>query len=337
MADMIDQVPTILTETQRNKVASEVLALTAIVRPILRGTLLAIKEEAARDAGGKEKLLLRQLARIYRQGDGDCGVCFEYAVHDAILRHDSHVLDRVDTALKRYCKIRGGDPASILFGVEKTGAIQLIKTAKEILTDNSRLLAGVRGQPAKLKRHLDSAAAAFRRQNSTQLPWSISGIWKADLFIGRRLPDQWVGTTVKINQDHLEAARGLRVGIVPCRQGRTDNVQKDDRKNLIVCPLPHDGAFMEIFYQGWAIVQHFLRADAYVPKEVMLPRAADRQVCRYLEERRDFAVVDVIEALEPLAQPELLDANQDAEVTLRRGDDSDTGAIIAPIASFVSA
>jgi hypothetical protein len=282
-------------------VAGEVAALIAVVRPILHGTLMALKEEAAADAGGRQNLLLRQLARIYRQGDGDCGICFEYAVYDAILRRDNHVMDRIDTSLADFCRIRGGDPASILFGAEKNGAFQLIRTAKELLTDDSRLLSGTRGQPCKLRRHLDSVATAFRRADvRDELPWSISGLWKADLFLGRPAADQWVGTTVKINQDHLQHARGLRIGIVPCRQGRTDNVVRDDTKNLIVCPLPHDGAFMEVFYQGWAIVQQFLRADAQMPGEVYLPRAADRQVCRYLEERREYPVVQVLEALQPL-------------------------------------
>jgi len=333
----MDNTLDLFTQAQLHPVDSEVGALVAVVRPILRGTLASLKEEAVADAGGREKMLLRQLARIYRQGDGDCGICFEYAVHDAILRKDQHILDRIDTSLASHCKIRGGDAASILFGAEKSGTFQLIKTAKELLTDDSRLLAGIRGQPCKLKRHLDSVATAFRRVDKRlELPWSISGLWKADLFIGRTAPDQWVGTTVKINQDHLQHARGLRVGIVPCRQGRSDAVRMDYQKNLIICPLPHDGSFMEIFYQGWAIVQQFLKADAHLPKEVALPRAADRQVCRYLEERRDFPVIDVIDALEPLAQPQLLKTESDEKaVTFQKGAAGATGSIIAPLPTIV--
>ncbi|MFN7952902.1 MAG: hypothetical protein U0610_14355 [bacterium] len=61
---------------------------------------------------------------------------------------------------------------------------------------------------------------------------------------------------------------------------------------------------MEVFYQGWGIVQQFIFADAKLPKEVNLPRPADRQVARYLEDRRSFAARDVIDASSPLAQPE---------------------------------
>jgi len=91
---------------------------------------------------------------------------------------------------------------------------------------------------------------------------------------------------------------------------------------------------MEVFYQGWQIVQQFIHADAWVPREVALPRPADRQVCRFLEERRDFPVLDVLAALMPLAQPELLATQEgDLDVSLTRGDESDTGLIIAPVAA----
>ncbi|PZQ16468.1 MAG: hypothetical protein DI564_07510 [Rhodanobacter denitrificans] len=322
-------------ELQRNPVADEVQALIAVVIPILRGVLFAIKDEAMHDAGGIDAIRLRQIPRAYRPGDGDCGISFEYAVHDAIARGNPIVLDRISTALSEHCRIRGGDPASILFGAEKSGAVQLIQTAREVLTDDSRLLSGTRGQPVKLKRHIDAVAAAFRRSNARQLlPESINGLWKADLFVGDRAPDQWVGTTVKINPRHLEGAQGLRLAVVPSQQGRNDAIRRDEQRNLIVVPLPYDGSFMEVFYQGWQIVQQFIHADACVPREVHLPRPPDRQVCRFLEERREFPVIDVLAALQPLAQPELLATQEgNLDVSLRRGEESDTSLLIAPMAS----
>ncbi len=47
---------------------------------------------------------------------------------------------------------------------------------------------------------------------------------------------------MKINPAHLEPARGLRVGIVPSRQGKSDKITLDSQKNLVVCPIPHDGS-----------------------------------------------------------------------------------------------
>lgn len=164
------------------------------------------------------------LARLYRPGDGDCGICFEYAVHDAISNGEPDVLERIDDALTRHCRVQGDKATSILFGAEKTGSQQLIDTTGEVLTDDSLLLHGRRGRPLKLKRHLNLIAAAFRRKGvRPALPYSISGLWKADLFLGKSDTDRWVGTTVKINPQRLESARGLRVGIVPAQDGQTES------------------------------------------------------------------------------------------------------------------
>ncbi len=325
-------------EEQLNPVADEVSALTAVVRPILTGLLYALKADVVAEVGGFPNVKLRMLPRLYRPGDGDCGLCFEYAVHDAMNRGEGSVLERVSDALAR-CNVPGSERASILFAAEKTGTLRLIETAKESLTEESRLLAGNRGQPAKLRRHIDAVAAAFRRQDiRAQLPYSISGLWKADLFLGCTDSDRWVGTSVKINPTHLEPARGLRIGIIPTLEGRGDRVRLDDGRNLVICPIPHDQAFMEVFYLGWQVVKEFIAADANLPREVALPRPPERQVARYLADRREFPVLDVIEVLEPLAQPELLETEaRQAAVVDRREAESEAQALEAPIARRVNA
>jgi hypothetical protein len=258
-------------ERQLNAVADEVLALTAVVRPILMGVLYALKDDVVQQAGGRENITLALLARLYRAGDGDCGICFEYAVHEAMTRRDPRVVERVNDAI-RLCRINGNDPRSILFGLEKSGTLQLIDSVAEMLTEDSRVLAGTVGQPPKLLKHLHTIAGAFRNARTRlALPSSICGLWKADLVLGYPEREQWVGTSVKINPAQLEGAPGLRIGIVPVRQGRTDKVRRDEDRNLVICPLHHDADFMQVFYEGWRIVQAFIEADAQVPKEVSLP------------------------------------------------------------------
>lgn len=53
-------------------------------------------------------------------------------------------------------------------------------------------------------------------------------------------------------------------------------------------------------------MQQFIYADAEMPKEVALPIPSHRQVVKELVSRREFSIVEVIEALKPIAQPELL-------------------------------
>jgi hypothetical protein len=210
-------------EFQLNPVADPVSALIGVVRPILLGTLFALKRDVVDEVGGFENVKLKMLPRLYRKGDGDCGICFEYAVHDAVTRADEMVIDRVSDALGTYCRVPGDDLGSILFGAEKAGSQQLIDTAVSQLTDESRVLSGTRGRPVKLRNHLTSIATAFRRPEARKaLPQSIRGLWKADLFLGHSDSDRWVGTSVKINRDHLEPARGLRIGIVPSREGESE-------------------------------------------------------------------------------------------------------------------
>ena len=96
-------------ERQLNPVADEVAALTAVVRPILKGVLYALKNDIVAQAGGRGNLSLAMLARLYRAGDGDCGICFEYAVHEAMNRGDSQVLNKVNDAI-RLCRIQGTQP-----------------------------------------------------------------------------------------------------------------------------------------------------------------------------------------------------------------------------------
>ncbi len=294
-------------EIQTAPVADEVSALMAVIRPILQGLLFGLKHEVIAECGGVNNLRLFMLPRAYRPGSGDCGICFEYAAHDAINRKVPSVVEKVSDSLSRYCRVPGNDTASILFGAEKTGALQVIGSPANLLTDESRVLTGAQAQPPKLKQYIQTLTDAFRRSSQRErLPSSISGLWKADLFLGNRDSDRWVGTTVKINRSHLEGAAGLRIGIVPARYGAGDAISFDEAKNLVICPLPYDGAFMEIFYTGWTIVQQFLAADAKVPPPAALPIGAHIMVAKFLEDRRGYPVLDVIEAMKPVAQPELL-------------------------------
>lgn len=321
----------IRAQVQRNQVADEVSALIAVVRPILVGLLFGLKGEAVTDLGGYENVKLRSLARARRRKDGDLGICFEYAVHDALRRRDPMVCERVEAALS-ICAIPGEQLNSILFAIEKTGSEQLIDTARELITAESRIMSGTRGHPAKLQKHLNGIAQAFRRPKAREaLPYSISGVWKADLFVGNTDSDRWAATTVKSNPAHLEGARGLRVGIVPAQEGQSDAPFKDDDRNLVVCPLLYDGDFYEIFLEGWQTVQFFLAADAKLPKPAALPGGPKRQVARILAERRDFPVLDVVDALAPLAQPELLDTEeQQAEVAFTRDVPAEMQLVLTP-------
>ncbi|MEV6797654.1 hypothetical protein AB0M91_04820 [Micromonospora rifamycinica] len=328
----------IRAEYQASPVADPVEAKVAIMRPILASILQSLNAESIRPFGYAEEnksrgaLPLHMLGRLHAEGDGDVGIAFEYAIHEAVLTRRSDVMERVADALK-LCKIRRGEAESIFFAIEKSGSEQVINTRMELITETSLVLAGTRGRPIKLKRHLGGLASAFRRPSTRpSLPQSIRGLWKADLFLGSSAPDHWVGTTVKSNPSQLEGASGLRIGVVPVRAGRTDAVRLDEHRNLIVCPVPHDGAYMQCFYETWRIAQVLMKNNFQAPREVDLPTPVDREVARVFIERRNFTVADVIDATRAFAQPHLLQTNEIevAQEPLGRGLEPETSTIVAP-------
>ncbi len=318
---------------QTNDVHSEYEALFSVIHPILYGLTMTLKQDIVKQVGGYDKISLELFTRLYEPGDGDCGICFEYAVHDAIINKNQDVLERIDSTLSKFCKIKGDTPSSILFGAEKSGQLQFIDSVMEHLTDDSILLPGTKGQPIKLKRHINGVVSAFRKpQDREKLPSSINGLWKADLFVGNTNIDKWVGTTVKINPKQLESARGLRLGIVPCRQGKNDKIYKHETKNLIVCPVPYDQSFMEIFYEGWIIIKKFILARGNMPKEIDLPSGLDRLVCKELVARKKFPILDVLEVLKNMGQPHLMYIEEtEASITSKTKETMKINKIIAPM------
>jgi len=292
-----------------------------MVVPVIEATLFALNEDRIIRLGGLSEWTLADLAREYRDGSGDAGICFEYAVHDAIASRNDLIWPLASDVLETYCGITGGSD-SLLFGPEKNGRIPVLESVENALTDDSQLQVGYRGRPPKLKRHIKTIMRAFRRPDDRKLlPRSMRGVWKADLFLGNITADNWVGTTVKINRRQLEGAEGLRIGVYP-RANDGDMPRKDENLNLIMLPLPYDGEFMELFYKAFNLVRAFLSADARVPAAVMLPDAEDRFIAKELESRRVFPILEVVGAFRDMSQRELL-------VTSEVQDVVPTAAVVA--------
>lgn len=315
-------------EVQRADVSDVARARIALSLPVLKGVLFALQRDRVNRLGGYEKITLADLAREYREGSGDCGICFEYAVHDSLLAKDAYVYDLLSNVLNDFCGVKTG-AESILFGAEKSGGISLIDTSQSLINGDSRVLSGKVGQPAKLKKQWDTIKRALRDTKARErLPASIKGLWKADLFLGSSQEARWIGTTLKLNKSDFQGAAGIRLGIYPeTRKG--EGPTRDDDNNLILCPLPYDASFMEAFYSSFFAVKQFLLADAKVPKPVALPGAVDRFLAQQFEDRRDFPILDVIGAMYPLGQPDLTD---ESVVGPSKDDESAPMDAVAPIA-----
>ena len=303
----------LLKSTQRAEIADAVRSKFAMAVPVLEASLHSLPMDRIGRLGGLAAITLRDLAREFREGSGDAGICFEYAVHEAIATHNRLIHPLVSEVLETFCRIRG-EADSILFGPEKDGRIPILESTQDALTDDSRVYVGNAGRPPKLKKYIPQIIRAFRRnEERNRLPRSIGGLWKADLFAGNPASEQWVGTTVKINPTHLQGARGLRIGIYP-RANARDAPRRDNALNLVRLPLPYDGAFMELFYKAFYLVKAFLNADAQVPPPVALPDAEDRFITQELQARREFPVLQVIEVVRGMSQGNLLENTPVEEV-----------------------
>ncbi|MEK6709629.1 MAG: hypothetical protein AABZ64_03540 [Nitrospinota bacterium] len=295
----------IISSRQQTEIEDPFRSKLAMVVPVLEATLHSLARDRIVRLGGIDGITLHDLAREFRTGHGDAGICFEYAVHEALANQNELIAPLASEVLSKFCKIKDG-AQSILFGPEKDGVIPILESVQDALSDDSVVLVGNAGRPPKLRRYIPQIVNAYRRNEArNSLPRSINGIWKADLFIGNSGPDQWVATTVKINPTHLQGAQGLRIGIYP-KMNEKDRPRRDDQLNLVRLPLPYDGAFMELFYKAFNLVRAFLKADGEVPSPVYLPDAEDRFLCRELSQRKKFPVTQVLPALRDISQENLL-------------------------------
>jgi hypothetical protein len=312
-------------QVQKDAIREAVRARYAMVIPIIRGMLDSANRHMVEELGGPDKITFEEFTRIYVESPGDYGICFEYAVHQSIKDRDPALHPLISEVLEDHCGIKGG-AESILFGAEKTGATRILETATDLLTDDSRVLGGGTGQPAKLKRRLRTLVQALRSEKHREkLPQSIRGLWKADLFLGSAGPDRWVATTLKTRRKDLEVAPGLRIGLYP-EERPGEGPKRDEATNLILCPLPYSSEFMQLFGASFQIVKQLVASHSKRPARAALVYEDDQQVAQWLSERRAFGVREILDALEPIKQPGLVE-----EVKDEAGDDKIGTVAAAPI------
>ncbi|WP_122813302.1 hypothetical protein [Pseudomonas viridiflava] len=290
-------------QIQNAEIDDQVRSKFSMIVPIINGMLNSTKSSILAQAGGRENITFEMFCRIYNEHPGDYGICFEYALHNSIKNRDQSVYPLVSQVLNDFCAIPGG-AESILFGAEKSGDSSVVETAKNSLNDDSKVLVGRQAPPTFLKRHFDTIVSAFRNTTSQQkLPSSISGIWKADLFLGNDVSNYWVAATLKTNKKSIEYAAGLRVALFP-EEKRHESPRREG--DLIYCPLPYDGEFMELFGSSFQVIKQLVASKGKQPSRIALVYPADHEVAKWLADRAHFPVIGILEAIKPIMQPGLI-------------------------------
>ncbi len=90
--------------------------------------------------------------------------------------------------------------------------------------------------------------------------------------------------------------------------------KKDDSTNLIMCPLPYSGEFMQLFGASFQITKQLIAYRAGQPSRVALVYEDDQAVAKWLSDRRNFPVLAILDALEPLKQPGLLEEQLPSDI-----------------------
>jgi len=179
------------------------------------------------------------------------------------------------------------------------------------LNDDSRILAGTVGKPVYFSRYMDAITQSIYSSPAREkLPSSIRGLWRADLFVGSPNTNQWIGTTLKINKDQLVGDIGLRVGMYPEKK-KGEKPVYNEKLNLIMCPLPYDGLFMEMFYKSFFIIRAIVGSDCNMPKPIDLPDSGDRLIAGELIKIKEYPAVEVIDAIRRKGQPNLVTTSGD--------------------------
>src|SRR4051812_1244542 len=114
----------VLESIQLDRIDDAVRSKFSMVVPVLEATLRSLNLERIERFMGVHTITLADLAREYREGDGDAGICYEYAVHHSIATENPLIYPLASEVLEEFCHIAGGSN-SILFGPEKDGTIPI--------------------------------------------------------------------------------------------------------------------------------------------------------------------------------------------------------------------
>lgn len=288
-------------------------ALYAVARSILRAYIDSLSNEDLADLNTDLKdVRLRQFAKIVRldRDKGMRGDGFEWAVHEAILGHEPHVLQPIQVALKKCSPTRLADriPQSLMYGYERAKFLGFVDAVVQDAGNGAILLPEGSGRPFQFGPWVATAAQGAIAE--PHLPDRIKKIWKTDLFLSSENDPRFVAATVKSNLGLLEGGRGLRVGIVPesTLNRNREGVWYDGSKRLWVVSLSDPNGFMGVYNDAYMAVGRAMctLGKQLQPPYYTKPSAKAQRLQEQLEKYPDARILEVEDALNDAAQQNLI-------------------------------
>ncbi|MFL8710951.1 hypothetical protein Q3304_09295 [Clostridioides sp. GD02377] len=203
---------------------------------------------------GKEKIsdiTLENLGTIYssvlNKHSGLNGVCWEYAVYNAIYYDD----DFIQNLLNLSINYLSGENTfyrlnAILWGGEKANLD--LDNINESINDEDLIWTSF--GTYKFKEYIDMIHKSFREKLfRKQLPEEIRDIWKTDLFVKKENSNIWYAVTVKWNKNDVKQYPGLSIGI----HYEHIKIQKHEinpyliNNSFVRCSIPFEHNFGEYY------------------------------------------------------------------------------------------
>jgi len=287
-------------------------ALYAISRSIIRALLDSLSEEDLTDLNTPLKeVRMRQLAKVARieRDKGMRGDGFEWAIHEAIIGKEPHVINPLSEAMKRASKyVRDSTPRSLLFGQERARYLGFLDAIVDDAGTDAYLLPQGSGKPFRFGPWVSVAAKG--QGSEAELNERIKKIWKTDLFINSEDDPRHFAVTIKSNYNQLEGGAGLRIGIVPesTDSGNRSGVKYSQKHGLWLVTLADPNGFMGLFNDAYHSVARAICSlgKQPVPPYYIKPSAKAQLLQNQIEKYPDARVVDVEDALNEAAQVDLV-------------------------------
>lgn len=292
-------------------------ALYAVVRSVLRALLDSLSSEDLGDLNTPlPDVRMRQLAKVIRleRDKGMRGDGFEWAVHEAILGREKHVIDPLWQAMRRASQkvVRDAAPTSLLFGHERARYLGFLDAVVDEAGTDAFLLPEGSGRPFKFGPWVSKAAQG--PISEPLLADRIRKIWKTDLFVSAEGDPRYFATTIKSNFAQLEGGSGLRIGIVPESpdQGNHAGVRYSKEHHLWVVTLADPNGFMGLFNDGYHAVARSMCAlgKQPIPPYYIKPSAKALRIQAQIEKYPDAKVIEIEAALDEAAQQNLITTTQ---------------------------
>ena len=264
----------------------------------LVGALISLGTERLRVHGYRAatQLTVAQLADLWRAGNSaqQIGTAFELTVKATFDVGHGEEYERLAEALQVIGFGEVHQPAALLFGPEKESRLGVTSSAKRRLTERSRVWAPGRWMP--LLDRLDALITAHRTQGRAGgLPATFRDLWRADVLLGCRIRDEWVGVSCKARRDQVDkVGTCIPLAVAPgSPAGRGDKRPFTMLAGMRTVSFPLRGQVWSDLDRAGTALRDYMAADGRIGR-IPPTHAEDlRLLLTELDARRDELVTDV--------------------------------------------